>query len=66
MMKREDLLTLIIDHASNQGLLDNEYANMLDDLSDTELDNELNRLEQLAVYRYCDMPNPTAAKVIKC
>lgn len=64
MMNREDLLALIVEHAENQGLLEDSWFAMVQTMTNDELEIYLNKLESIAVYGYCDMPNPTGPKVL--
>jgi len=63
MMNREDLLALIVEHAENQGLLEDSWFAMVQTMTNDELESYLDKLEVIAVYGYCDMPNPTGPKV---
>ena len=59
MMNREDLLSLIVEHGENQGLLEDSWFAMVQTMTTDELEAYLDQLEAIAVYGYCDMPNPS-------
>jgi predicted HTH domain antitoxin len=49
-MNRHDTIELIVDHAIQQGRYSANYMAELSAMTDTELDLELDRLEQLAIF----------------
>jgi hypothetical protein len=56
-MNRSDTLELIVEHAENQGLTSYRYMMSLAAMTDAELNQELARLEAIAVDEYFDMPH---------
>ena len=54
-LTRTDKIELIADHALAQGLYSAEYLDILQGLTDTQLDTELTKLEGLAM-SFFDMP----------
>ena len=49
-MNRHDTIELIVEHAIQQGRYSGLYMETVCAMSDTELDLELDRLEQLAIF----------------
>ena len=49
-MNREDLLALIVNHAEEQGVLDDAYWALIQGMVEDELVLELDRLEMIAIY----------------
>lgn len=49
-MQRSDMIELILEHTDNQGLTDASFLEFLEGCTDDELDQTLNRLEQIAIF----------------
>lgn len=48
-MNRNDTIELILEHAINQGIYSDIYMKHLQAMNDAQLDQELARIEELAV-----------------
>jgi hypothetical protein len=60
---RNDTIELILQHAIQQGSYSQFYMNRLSAMNDAELNMELERIEEIAVYGFADVGGMTYDEV---
>lgn len=60
---RNDTIELILEHAIQQGSYSQYYMNRLSAMNDAELNIELDRIENIAVYGFADVGGMTYDEV---
>lgn len=63
MTNRNDTIELILEHAIQQGSYSQNYMDRLSAMNDSELDLELERIENIAVYGFADVGGMTYDEV---
>lgn len=63
MTNRNDTIELILEHAIQQGSYSQNYMDRLSAMNDSELDLELERIENIAVYGFTDVGGMTYDEV---
>jgi hypothetical protein len=62
-MNRNDTIELILEHAIQQGSYSQNYMDRLSAMNDSQLNQELERIEEIAVYGFADVGGMTYADV---